>query len=401
MNYNVREDFDCQMLYFTSSSCLRNNNGIVFIGEKNENPNVYWKEFSTGKVTKISQNNDGIMKSYVYFNGEINKGLAKASVCLDNHNEQVYYLQGRDICKADLDGNITVLAQIPEDQVTAFMHVSGDGTRLCVPTTDMRALEAPRIEGRATRFNMNNRKEIDERVQKEFLNSYLRVYDTKTGEEILCERVPRAWITHVQFHPKDNNIIMYNHEWPSNCGIRRMWLWNGEYHKALRTIDEGRGINDWVCHEMWSDDGESVIYHGSHDKSGDYFVGRIDMVTGKITEIELPKEYRKYGHFTISCDGLLVSDGYYQTEKENSDSSAGNQAKWISVQKVNWDAGTIDWYPIEEHNSSWGNQDYHPHPIFSPDGNRVYYTSDKIGKTEEHNGKLEIYSCEVPAEALR
>lgn len=386
----VRESYDCQLLYFTSSSCLKNNKGLVFIGEENGNPNVYYKEYATGQVKRLTENTEGILKSYVYFNGRPHKGLGKASVCLDQNQEVVYYLQGRNICRVDLQGEIRVLNQIPEDQVTAFMHVSTDGTRLCVPTSDWRTLEDPPHDGPVT---TRPKYDIDDRVQKENLNSYLRVYDTATGEEVLCERVPKSWITHVQFHPQDNSKILYNHEWASDWGVRRIWLWNGTYHRALRTIDEGRNINDVVYHEVWSEDGSQVIYHGSY-VNGRYYVGRITMETGAITEVMLPESYTGYGHFTISTDGLLVSDGYYQRPEDAEDTrvSWNKEAKWLTVQKVDWENKTIEWFPLKKHESSWMTQDAHPHPIFSPDGKRIYYTTDG-------SGKLEVRSCTVPEAA--
>jgi hypothetical protein len=142
--------------------------------------------------------------------------------------------------------------------MTAFTHVSADGTRLCVPTTDARALDDEVLLKGKPDYD------IDERVQKESLSSYLRVYDTATGKEILCEQVPKAWITHVQFSPRDHNMILYNHEWCSDCGIRRMWLWDGHRHIRLRTEGEGRSRADWTCHEMWERDGSAIIYHGSY-----------------------------------------------------------------------------------------------------------------------------------------
>ena len=333
----------------------------------------------------------------MYFNGNVNRGFGKASACLDNTRGLVYYLQGRKVCRVDLNGEIRVLAEVPEDQVTAFMHVSADGKKLCVPTTDARALESEHRDGPATLWPGYD---IDERVQKENLCSYLRVYDTESGEELLCERVAKAWITHVQFHPQNSDWILYNHEWASHCGIRRMWLWDGQYHRALRTLDKGRRIEDWVCHEMWSEDGSEIIYHGSYAEGGLFYIGRITLATGEIKEIALPKAYHSYGHFTISKDGLLVSDGYYVPDSVLEQavgkdySGTDFAARWISVQKVDWEKGTIEWFPLEEHNSSWQNQDTHPHPIFSPDGKRVYYTTDA-------SGKLEVRSCPVPEAALR
>ena len=103
MEYGVSQSFDCQLLYFTSSSCLKDNKGLVFIGEENGNPNVYYKDYVAGEVRRLSNNTEGTLKSYVYFNGTEHKGFGKASACLDQNRELVYYLQGRDICQVELD----------------------------------------------------------------------------------------------------------------------------------------------------------------------------------------------------------------------------------------------------------------------------------------------------------
>ncbi|MGI6671434.1 MAG: oligogalacturonate lyase family protein [Christensenellales bacterium] len=387
-NYEVREDFDSQLLYFTSSSCLADNSGLVFMGEMDGNSNIYWKDFSKGKITQLTYNTEGTLRSYVYFNGKVNKGFGKASVCLDNTRKLVYYIQGLDVYQVDLLGNLRQIVKLPDNQVTAFMDVSNDGKYLCIPTTDNRALETRHVDGPATILNMPGDTYIDNRIHEENLNSYLNVYAINSGKQILCEKVPLCWITHVQFHPKDSSQILYNHEWCSDCGVRRMWLWDGKHHKALRTIDEGRNINDWVCHEIWSYNGEYVIYHGRHYKNNLYFVGRINMESGEIQEIELPKEYTKYGHFSISSQGRLVSDGYYQT-KDEMENTQYVGATWISVWDVDWDSGRFKCTPLVQHNTCWGDQDTHPHPIFSEDGKLIFYNTT-------HNGKREIRCCHVP-----
>lgn len=52
-------------------------------------------------------------------------------------------------------------------------------------------------------------------VQQEHLSSYLCVYDTENGTLLYEKEIPLCWITHVQFHPLDSELIMYNHEWAS------------------------------------------------------------------------------------------------------------------------------------------------------------------------------------------
>jgi hypothetical protein len=277
--------------------------------------------------------------------------------------------------------------------MTAFTHVSTDGTLLCIPTVDERALEGNR------KLNGKPEYDIDKRVREENLSSYLRIYDTNSGKEIKCEKVPGAWITHVQFSPIENNIILYNNEWPSDCGIRRMWIWNGSHHFALRSEGENRSRDDWTCHEMWERDGSAIIYHGSYKNSNAY-IGRVKPDGSETIEIPLPDGWVRYGHFTEGKPGLLVTDGYYDNNKNITqfrakDPSIDTEARkseisgeWISLLKVDWVNRNIHWIPLCRHGSTWESQDCHPHPIFNHKTNCVYFTSDK-------EGNRSIYCVEV------
>jgi hypothetical protein len=303
-------------------------------------------------------------------------------VSLDARRHLVYYIQGREIRVVDLKGKERVLATYPEGQMTAFTHVSECGTRLCVPTVDARALDGD------AQLKGNPSYNIDARVQKEGLSSWLRIYDTASGKEIASERVSKAWVTHVQFSPVNRDLILYNHEWPSDCGIRRMWLWDGKKHLRLRDEVDGRSRHDWACHEMWERDGSGIIYHGGYHK-GQSFIGRIKADGSGITEITLPQEWTRYGHYTGAGYGWLVTDGNYTAP---GDPKSGHGA-WISVARVDWEKRTYEWFPLCRSGSSWRSQDEHPHPIFNHAGDAVYFTSDL-------SGRRAVYRVAVPATAF-
>lgn len=214
--------------------------------------------------------------------------------------------------------------------MTAFTHVSADGKRLCVPTTDASAFEGVKPPSGKPDYG------IDERIRRRGLSSFLRVYDTDTGEEILREEVRGCWITHVQFCPTDSNLILYNHEWPAQCGIRRLWLFDGSRHRRLRAEGPGRSREDWVCHEMWERDGSAIVYHGVF-QNGAPFIGRVNPDGTGARELVLETGCRRYGHFTVGEPGVLVTDGYYEAEGDR-DSWAG---EWISRLAVHWEEGRI------------------------------------------------------------
>ena len=365
-----------QLLYFTSTSLTSDDRRLVFMSDRTGHPNLFDRQLDTGAERQLTYNAEDHLKSYVYFFGEPYRGFGRASVSLHAPSGTVYYLQGREIRRVDADGRERVLAEYPFGQMTAFTHVSADGKRLCVPTTDSRALDG---DGKLTEwFNYN----IDERVRAEGLSSWLRVYDTETGKELLCERVPKCWITHVQFSPVDSTRILYNHEWPAiDCGIRRMWLFDGKCHLRLRTEGDGRSGNDWACHEMWERDGAAIIYHGGLAGRGPC-IGRVNPDGSDIREIVLTQGCERYGHFTGGAPGVLVSDGYYETAGDRRAICFGETlgGDWISRVDANWEKGTFVWTPLCRSGSSWAGQDEHPHPIIDHGSRFVYFNSDRDGR---------------------
>jgi len=358
-----------QLLYFTSSSLTCNDSHIVFISDRTGHPNLFVRDLASGFERQLTRNAEGFLKSHVYFDGTPYRGFGKASISLHAQSGTIYYIHGRDIRKVSPNGEEVTLSQYPDGQMTAFTHVSNDNRLLCVPTTDARALDGTRqLSGKSDYA-------IDKRVQDERLSSYLRVFDTETGKEVVCERVDKSWITHVQFSPINNNLILYNHEWPSDCGIRRMWLFDGKKHIRLRTQGGGRSRKDWTCHEMWAPDGTAIVYHGRYTKKTAY-IGRVTPDGSDIKEITLPSGVTRYGHFTVGAPNVLVSDGYYE-EKGDENTRGGD---WISRVDVNWKDGVTHWTPLCRSSSSWASQDEHPHPIFDQAMHYAYFTSDADGK---------------------
>lgn len=389
------EGFDTQLLYFTCSSLSDDDKRLYVISNRDGHPNVYVRDLTTGNERRLTANRHGTLKSYVYFDGHPDKDLGKASVCLDSVRNIIYYIQDNNICKVGLDGEVTLLNRVPDDRTTAFTHVSNDGKLLCVPMTEGRALDYdPEKEG----YGLDKRPayDIDGRIQEEKLNSYLCVYDTTTGCLIDEKAIPSCWITHVQFNPVNPDLIMFNHEWPSfDCGIRRIWLYDRKNDTLLRVRSEGsdtlgntyghdRRAADWICHEMWTDDGATIIYHGGYD-NGPALVGKYEMKDGRYWEIALPEDYNAYGHFTMDHQQNLCCDGYFKFPKdvkavrENSTDNGPDphrkDGEYISRVIPRWEEGVLEWIPLCKHISDWLGQDAHPHPIYSHAGDAIYFNS--------------------------
>ena len=400
--------FDTQLLYFTCSSLSADDRRIYLISDRDGSPNVYVRNLEDGSEQQLTQNRNGILKSYVYFDGNSGKGLGKASVCLDSQRDTVYFIQDNRICKVGLDGIVHILNTVKNGRMTAFTHVSNDGKRLCVPMTDGRILDYdPDTEGYG--LDKRPRYNIDGRVQQEKLNSYLCVFDTMTGQLLYEKTVPLCWITHVQFNPVDSEIIMFNHEWPcADCGIRRIWLYNHATDEIIRVRHEGtdtlgnprghaRKAADWVCHEMWSDDGEVIIYHGGY-ADGPAMVGKYELKSGRYWEIALPDDFNAYGHFTMDHQQDLCCDGYFKfpddikVVRENSTDNGPDPHKkdgeYISRVIPHWEEGRLEWIPLCKHHSDWLGQDAHPHPVYNHSGTRIYFNS----RSDRH---VMVYATDV------
>ena len=105
-------------------------------------------------------------------------------------------------------------------------------------------------------------------------------------------------------------------------------------------------------------------------------VGRVRPDGTGLTEIALPAEDKRYGHFTGGAPGGLVSDGYYEEEADKV--SPGGDG--ISLIEVDWENGSARWSPLCRHSSSWKSQDEHPHPLLDHSLQFAYFTSDVDGK---------------------
>ncbi len=73
---------------------------------------------------------------------------------------------------------------------------------------------------------------------------------------------------------------------------------------------------------------------------------------------------------------------YYQ--KADQDPENG---EWVSIQKIDWEKGEMEWIPLVKHQSSWDSQDSHPRPIFDGSNEYIYYTSDIAGQRDVYRVK--------------
>ena len=373
------DNYDTQMLYFTNHSLSKDENFLYFISNEKGKKNLYIKNRQTGEVTQITDDrNEKTESGYAGLGGRVGLGPSAS----DYEGNILYYLLNNVLYAAAADGESREILPLDKTEYFSLPNISSDGKYMCIAGAQAEILD------NSAHLQWN---EIDKRVLKNHYYSHIYVIDLVKKEIIKKERVPDAWVTHIQFSPVDNDLILYNHEWTSvDCGVRRIWLWDGKTHTKIRTEGEGRSKDDWTCHEFWSEDGKYIYYHGKYLDVHAY-LGRYELATGEIIEIPIDHRYSHlYGHFSLGKDGVMVSDGYYcePGEEKPRESVQMYDSAWLTLQKPDWEKKTITVTPLLKHLSSWKTQDEHPHPIFGDRGDAVYFTSDM-------DGKRKIYCCKL------
>ncbi|MHA6485020.1 oligogalacturonate lyase family protein [Paenibacillus sp. strain BS8-2] len=209
----------------------------------------------------------------------------------------------------------------------------------------------------------------------------VRIHLATGRSEVMYEE--RCWLGHPQLRPGDCDTIMYCHEGPAHKVDSRVWL-----------LREGKGISarpqspgEMISHEYWHPDGTAIAYvYRTQRNEGWSSSAVVDPLTYRpiTNEAELKQQIRlldpdtlqervvmdcsPYCHFISNDDhSLIVGDG--QTEHEGylylADPATGRETVLCG------------------HGSSWRSygttQDAHPHPVFTPDGKHVVFTSDRDG----------------------
>ena len=394
----------CQLLYFTSSSLTAD--GAILATITNaysghaEGASLARIDRATGAMEPLAVFPGPAMQAYPYFgrprsadpaedylfNGTVaGHGLNKSSPVLHPASGNLFFVWGRaDGCgQLDCvnlrDGRRRQLTEIPPARTVGYCHLDAAGEHVLLSLADHRILEF----GAKRKGN----REMSENYARFGLTTQLVEVDVASGRQTLRWEEP-AWVTHVQFHPRRRDLVLYNHEWTWPLGTERIWLKaDGQPSVGVRRparpiqfrVSPDLGLDD-VAHEVWQEDGAAVIYHGVRWDAGEYpeqFVGRAPVSAAEpLQEISLPRDAASfYGHFFPSRAGdFVITDAV-------ADAAGRRQRKGNLIARLNldWANGRMDVVPLCAGNSTWHTQDNHPHPVLSPDQREVLFTSDCDG----------------------
>ena len=200
-------------------------------------------------------------------------------------------------------------------------------------------------------------------------------------------REDRLFIGHPMYRPSDDRLMGFCHEGPHDLVDARIWFINSD-GSGLRKVKE-HAPGESCMHEFWVPDGSRLIYVS-------YLKGETTRSIWSVEPVTLSNErimdMPPCAHLMSNHDGsLLVGDGAGQLgDVADKAGHAFTPDPRIHL----FDLRNRTHRPVCLHNSSWavyrGNtQASHPHPSFSPDGQRVLFASDS-------SGTLALYLADLP-----
>ena len=210
--------------------------------------------------------------------------------------------------------------------------------------------------------------------------------------------VEKAEVGHIQFCPADDNLLEY-----SGPPGARIWTIHADSSADGNLYRELPG--EWIVHESWLGSGEEIIFthwpralraigrdgarvrtiaafnawHTSSDRTGCWIVADTNH-----PDIGLQLVDARTGQRRTLCHPRATNRGIQWAL------STPAQGAGIDTSIIRSERPELDRPPRPEDPASvYGPQWSHPHPAFSPDGQRVVFTSDRNGWSQVY-----VVQCE-------
>jgi oligogalacturonide lyase len=335
-------------LYFTESGWYDHGRKLLFCSDRDNRSNLFSLDLLTGELLQLTD-----------LKPDEGDNLA---ACLHPSEPIAFYRAGDKVVKIHLETlEESLLYRGPEKFVVGNINCSADGKYVI---TNIR-------EDLSDRFLIdlgNGYVGHRELMEAKPLSRIMRICTEGNGAETVFE--DRNFITHINVSPTIPNLITFCHEGPWDLVDQRIWglnLETGEAWKIRPRIE----LREKVGHEYWHPDGEHIGYHGFRE-NGVGFFGKIKYDNTGMEEAEFPFinwHAQSYGFEKVVVDGRAPIQVLIVWERGEGG---------FSKPKV-----------LCEHRCSFHSQKVHAHPIFSPDGKKLLFTSDK-------NGYANLYLVDLP-----
>ena len=187
-----------------------------------------------------------------------------------------------------------------------------------------------------------------------------------------------GWLNHMQFNPKDPNLLLYCHEgtWHE---VDRIWTirtdGTGQRLMHKRTMDM-----EIAGHEFWGHDGKTIWYGLQTPRSKEFWLAGVNVESGERVRYKIGRDQWSV-HYNVSRDGkLFAGDG-----GDPGQVAFAKDGQWIYAFRPRAD-GEMEWERLVD--MSKHNYRLEPNVTIMPDGKWVVFRSNMHGVTH-------VYAAEV------
>lgn len=317
-------------LYFNIESFIDNDNVIIF-SERSGKKNLFKLNFTTGQMVQITDEEK--MDSDVWHLQDL---------------KTLWYLSGSKIKSLNTETYESKVVAEFDGFIESFT-VTCDGKYIVYALNKNPGFSEKHSTGPYAIFKLN----IDTKETKQISPDYGFI------------------ISHLQANPVDPNIVMYcwQHIYrEGGAGIvgntpQRIWWININEEDGGPVGPQEFGIHR--THEFWFPDGKRIGYSARYifgEKKGQQFLGSSAYDGSDSYKMPAPV---LYAHSQMFKDNKHWVADYYD----------GMNLVLFTIENKE----IVKQDLLFKHDSSWEGQPSHPHPHFSPDGNKILFSTDKSG----------------------